>query len=247
MIKRRFVTLRDINNEIIDSLEDGYYPPLLSSDPEKAALYVTVEDAIKAYEALTHIFSNPELKDYKILREAVNYNSANFLWFYTFYTAIKNEYETLVKTESARPVLPESRDKYEEIRTYLPFFILPYKDKYKIYAEQFVKENYMTYLKNKDGILEETKNTPSIERLNRVLYIKEDYEAEDFLKGYPYWYELPTKVFEQYNPKLNKRIRICYEHNEFRYFIAGASDNWEEIYEVPLEIDAVVHTLLFSY
>ena len=247
MIKRRFIALRDVDNDIINTAEDGYYPPLLSAEPEKAALYITIEDAVKAHKILTYIYDNPEAEDYKLLREAVYCTPVNYEWFYIFYTILQDEYKEFIKAESVIPMLPDSiHSTYREIRTYLPFFILPYKDKYKLYTEQFIKEHYMTYFKNKNGILEEATSTPSIERLNRVLYIKEDYEAEEFLKGYPYWYELPTKVFEQYNPKLNRRVRICYENNEFRYFIAGASDNWEEIYEVPLEIDTVIHTLLFS-
>ena len=98
----------------------------------------------------------------------------------------------------------------------------------------------------KEGILDVKRCTPTIVTLNRVKYIREAYEADEFLNGYPKWYELPVRVFEQYNSKLNKRVRICYENNEFRYFIAGASDNWEEIYDVPLEIDTIIHTLLFS-
>lgn len=245
--KTIFEVLRNLDEEIIDSPEDGYYPILLSTQAEKAATSLTIEDAVKAHTVLTHIYSSPEEKDYKLLREAINYSKYNFFWFHTFYIKIAEEFKSKLEIDSVTPQYPEVKESlFYVVKTYLPFFILPYKDKYKIYTEQFIKDYYASSFKvNKNGVLDVVENVPGIEKINRVMYIKEDYEVDDFLNGYPFWYKLPTKIFERYSTKLNRRVRICYENNEFRYFIAGASDNWEEIYEVPIEMDIVLHALLF--
>ena len=55
-----------------------------------------------------------------------------------------------------------------------------------------------------------------------------------------------TVVFEKYNSKTNKHVRIVFRDGEFHYLMCGASDNWKEITEVPLEIDEVVTTMLFK-
>ena len=80
----------------------------------------------------------------------------------------------------------------------------------------------------------------------RVLYIKEGYSLSDFEGGFPAWYTFSTTtLYEEYNPKTNKRVKIDFKNGEFFYYLAGASDNWVEIVDVPLEMDSVVSALLF--
>ena len=69
----------------------------------------------------------------------------------------------------------------------------------------------------------------------------------DFIDdAYPAWYLInTTTVFEQYSEKTNTRVRVDFREGEFMYFIAGASDNWQRIEEVPAEMDHVIAALLF--
>ena len=75
----------------------------------------------------------------------------------------------------------------------------------------------------------------------------ENYDMSDFIDdAYPAWYLLrETTIFEQYSEKTNTRVRIDFRNGEFMYFIAGASDNWQPILGVPVEMDHVVSALLF--
>ena len=50
----------------------------------------------------------------------------------------------------------------------------------------------------------------------------------------------------KYSYKTNTRIRIDFRNNNLYYFIAGASDNWREIEDVPNEMKYVVYSLLYK-
>ena len=81
----------------------------------------------------------------------------------------------------------------------------------------------------------------------RIKYIMEDYDMSDFIDDcYPEWYLLQnTTIFEQYSEKTNVRVRVDFRDREFVYYVAGASDNWKRIENVPVEMDDVVAALIF--
>ena len=75
----------------------------------------------------------------------------------------------------------------------------------------------------------------------------ENYDMSEFIDDcYPNWYLLKdTTVFEQYSEKTNTRVRIDFRDGEFSYYIAGASDNWQKIECVPIEMDHIISALIF--
>ena len=81
----------------------------------------------------------------------------------------------------------------------------------------------------------------------RIKYIMESYDMSDFLDdAFPSWYILQeSTIFEQYSEKTNTRVRVDFKDGEFLYFIAGASDNWQRIEDVPAEMDHVISALIF--
>ena len=81
----------------------------------------------------------------------------------------------------------------------------------------------------------------------RIRYILENYEMSDFIDNcYPEWYLIKrTTIFEQYSERTNTRVRVDFQSGEFLYFIAGASDNWQKIEGVPIEMDHVIGALIF--
>ena len=80
----------------------------------------------------------------------------------------------------------------------------------------------------------------------RIKYIREEFEESEFADGYPAWYSFnDTTVFEHYDENSNVRVRIDFNNGEFLYYICGASDNWQRLQEVPLEVDYIISALLF--
>ena len=254
--------LRDINGEEFDTLEDCYFPPVLDSRATEAAKLLTIEDALKAYNAFREIYLDINKSSYSLLKEALFYSKENFTWFNTFYITVRNKFKKYIKESYVPPIKPEKELKHSlkaGAFIYLPFFILPdSKGKYVTYTENFTTKNYEEFYQMRRyqpytetgrieyKLLEKTGTRPPIEDLYRIIYVRAAHEAQDFLHGYPSWYQLPLVVFEKYVENINKRLRICYENEEFRYFIAGASDNWQEIFDVPIEMDDVVFALLFD-
>ena len=75
----------------------------------------------------------------------------------------------------------------------------------------------------------------------------ENYDMSEFIDdSFPAWYLIQdTTIFEQYSEKTNTRVRVDFRNGEFSYFIAGASDNWQKIMDVPKEMDHVIGALIF--
>lgn len=204
-----------------------YFPPVLDYDATFAAQSLCKEDMRACYNFLKLIFQaieNNTLNEYVIMNDFLSDNSKAFFWIVTFF----KEIEKLLQVEEAYSV---------------PFY--DFKDSKKLsFPPPY------SFKKCKEGckIVPIELNLKSDDVVNkyRVMYIKNCYEVTDFIDGYPSWYVLSdTTIFEEYNVKTNKRIRIDCNKGEFLYFIAGASDNWQQIVDVPLEMDYVVASLLF--
>ena len=152
----------------------------------------------------------------------------NFMWFATFFKELENALEVENNYEVPYFRLPENSG--EAPNVYQPFKA-NYRGKNKIKLN-FLKSN--------------VKEQPPINNY-RILYIMAEYDMDEFQEDcYPGWYLLKdTTVFEQYNEKTNTRVRVDFRNGEFMYFIAGASDNWQQIPDVPIEMDHVVSALLF--
>lgn len=209
--------LRDID---IKGKRDLYYPPILDYNPEFAASYMTIDDSEKALESLEAIFMNKRHK-LLLLQKSISYNSANYNWFKKFYLALN----ILIKEEQL--IIPSFWE--PELKSSDKLYLLP----------------PLTYNKGVKGEKVPDFLSDPVD-MYRYLYIKKSVQLEDFRGGYPTWYALSDMtIYESYNPMTNVRIRIDFVKGEFRYFISGASDNWKEICDVPLEMDHVISSLLF--
>lgn len=204
-----------------------YFPPVLDRDPVFAAEFLTKEDTKAAYSFLLLVFKAIEegsLDEYVLVNKFLNKNEKAYKWLVTFF----KELEKVLEVERRKIPLYDCKVN-EEVDFPPPCRVSKkHKEKYGLKPIEIKL--------NKDDTINK----------HRVMYIKGCYELEDFYNGYPSWYELSdTTVFENYNVKTNRRIRIDCRKGEFLYFIAGASDNWQQIIEVPLEMDYVIAALLF--
>ena len=201
-------------------------PPILDKDSSLAASFLSLIDREEWLVILQDIFLSlgQESQKHKALEEVILDNEANYDWFVNFALVLNQ-----LANEGREFFIPsksevEFRTDLSELR-----FLPP--------INHSGRKVSVRKIKVKDN---------NIISMYRVLYIKEGFSLSDFEGGFPAWYTLSsTTLYEEYNPKTNKRVRIDFKNGEFYYFLAGASDNWVQIVDVPLEMDSVISSLLF--
>ena len=204
------------------------YPYILDKDPEFAAKYLTIDDcreAIKLIEYAYKVVNGEEKPTYTLLESQIMNSNTMFNWFAKFY-------DNLMELEEPDDYYPIPYDKEPKLNTKVkdPFLIFPPL----IYENKKVKEHKFPPV-----------ITNPIDKW-RCLYIKKKVHLSEFREGYPQWYALSNmELFEEYNVMTNIRVKLSFIDGEFRYFIAGASDNWKEIRDVPLEMDHIISALIF--
>lgn len=220
--------IKHLVKETRDNSIKLYFPPILDRDPVLAAQFLSIEDSKAVYSFLLLVFKAIEegrLEEYLIMNLFLNNSGDAYVWLIIFF----KELESLMEAE---PIdIPNFQAASDNELDFPPPFTIRESTKYHTCRIDPVKIR----LKGNDVI-----------NRYRYLYIKKCYDLEDFRDGYPAWYMLnDTTVFEDYNLKTNRRIRIDFRDGEFLYFVSGASDNWKQIVDVPLEMDYVISALLF--
>lgn len=215
----------------IKSSKEAEYPPILDNDPVMAAKSLTKEDLPKAYKILKGAFEQikSDKIEYTILVDSILNSAENFTWFAVFF----KEMERILGEENFEIPYDDSPEpkEHETLEFQQPFTVVQNRSGSKGYSVNYSRKN----VKEQDAI-----------NNYRILYIIAQYDMAEFQNDeYPRWYLFKnTTVFEQYNVKTNTRVRIDFMNSEFQYYVAGASDNWQPIPEVPLEMDDVVSALL---
>lgn len=221
--------LEGIKNIYLQKSKYAAYIPILDQNPTFAANFLTKNDLQTSYNLLKEVYSDLRsgIVNYIPLTSTVLASRDNFMWFATFFKELEAGLNIEEPFDIPYTSSPENVGEAPEV--YQPFKSVQRKGSIGL-----------TYLKTN------VKDQPPINNY-RILYIMADYDMDEFQGDcYPGWYLLKdTTVFEQYNEKTNTRVRIDFRNGEFLYFIAGASDNWQPIPDVPIEMDHVVSALLF--
>ena len=221
---------KEISKLVSDNEVELYFPPVLDRDATFAAKFLTKEDTKSSYSFILLLFKAIEegtLSNYVLAEKFLGKNGRAYRWLVIFF----KELEKVLNIENKRAIPEFPCEIDEELDFPPPCRTIERANKVPKYRLEPIKIKL-----NKDDVINK----------HRVMYIKGCYELEDFYGGYPSWYLLSdTTVYESYNVKTNRRIRIDYRKGEFLYFIAGASDNWQQIVDVPLEMDYVIAALLF--
>lgn len=204
------------------------YPPILDRDPIIAANFLTTEESEKVLTLLIETYRDLKSTEqkHKALELNICLSKAHFDWFAQF----AFELDKLVRGKALIEIPFEKAESLREDDEPLVFF------------------PPMSFKTSKKFAVPKKYKVKDYDPINwwRIYYIQKQYDPEDFRSGYPAWYILSqTTLFEDYCAKTNKRIRIDFNNGEFFYYIAGASDNWRRIINVPLEMDSVVASLLF--
>lgn len=216
-----------LKNTEVHSNKDCYMPPILDRDPVFAANFLTIKDSEEVLEKLLEMYNSLRegSNKYPILKACVLKSFTNFKWFMDFTKELIKINDIGEFPVDLIKFCPKSNTR-EVFEIFPP---LTYNKK----KHRGVPLNFKSRVKDEIDMY-------------RILYISQNYSLEDFRNGYPAWYSLgDTIVFENYNIRTNTRVRIIHRGGEFMYFLCGASDNWKEIRDVPLEMDYVVAALLF--
>ena len=81
--------------------------------------------------------------------------------------------------------------------------------------------------------------------LSRVMLIDLKPQFEDFVKGTPIWLlSISNVLLEAYDQLHRRHIRIIRDKNKLRYMTSVISDKWEEVTNVPSEMDIIVQYLI---
>ena len=209
----------------VNSQKECTYPIILDKDPVLAADFLTIEDSEKCLEIMLNAFGG--LEKYPLLEFTLSWSFTNFNWFVKF----TKELIRLIAEDKKYTFPLELCPKYDDK-----------KDKRGL-VEVFPPVKYSK--KRAHPVRFRSKIKDPID-MYRILYIASNHYLEDFRDGFPAWYSIGDLVlYENYNARTNVRVRVIHRDKEFRYFICGASDNWKEVMEVPLEMDYIVAALLF--
>ena len=220
--------LKPLKQYKLESGKQARYIPILDKDPVLAARALTKKDIEKSYKLLRDVFGEIEKDEiyHEPLAYTITFNYENFHWFSTLF----KELENILGVEE----------------TEIPFSKCPSANLERQHRPPFV---YQPFHAQKEGLYNYkilSKKLPPINNY-RINYIMENFDMSEFIDDcYPEWYLIKdTTVFEQYSEKTNTRVRVDFRGGEFSYFIAGASDNWQKIEGVPLEMDHVIAALIF--
>ena len=215
------------------------YIPVLDKNAECAADYLTINDMNSSYKLLKEVFKEIESDHgvHQILYDTIMFNQTNFNWYCKFFKQLECNLKIVNVYDLPYDKCPEAKDNKIKITRGASRFLVhsPYGIYYKkgMYSLSYLPSN---------------KNNVDFISNYRIKYILDAYSIEDF-KGctLPGWYSLSnTTIYEKYSYKTSTRIRIDYRDGQLYYFIAGASDNWKEIEDVPEDMIYVIFSLLYK-
>lgn len=239
--RAEIISIKD--SQIVDTIEQAYFPPVVSLDPVINAHEITIEEGERAYRALRQTFTN--MKEGTLinsfLEESLKYSKRSFLYFLTFFRELER---ILVLNDSeAEPFKIPFKIYTQEIKKTAeralplqpPLYLEEIGDKYRVKYKAYGTKNY---------------NNTSPLMLYRLESLTRFPDLEEYRDGFPSWFAIPyssATIFEKYSPQLNKRVRIDWKNGQFYYFIAGSSDNWQQVHDVPIEMDDIVAVLMFRH
>ena len=241
-------TLKNLSKYKSTISERLAYIPILDKRPDLAANYLTISDMQGAYALLKESFK--EIAEGKrihaLMVDAIKLDIDNFEWYCRFFKQIEDNLLIVRKFNLPYNKCPEGERKEHvttvgplkeyivepELTAYQPFNVYYNGEKKKFEASPCVSNR-----KYSDPIVN-----------YRIKYILDQHSIDEFKNcTFPGWYSLSnTTIYERYSYKTNTRIRIDFKDNKLYYFIAGASDNWKEIENVPEEMSYVVYALIFK-
>lgn len=218
------------------------YIPVLDVDPICACNYLTKRDLIDSFNLLEEVFKeiNAGKIEHTIMADTILYCEENFLWYATFYKEAGKLLNSECSVEPDYSKCPTySRKEHLAHKPEVPYYIKVHQP-FAVYYDNKKKSYYAEELK-----FNREKNDP----INnyRIKYIVDQHELSEFIGvSYPSWYSLDDlTIYEKYCTKTNTRVRIDFKDGSLHYFIAGASDNWKEIEDVPYSMIHVIYALLF--
>ena len=226
--------LKDLKTYEIYDPKFARYVSILDRDPVFAARFVVKDQLQRYYNLLKEVFQETFEKNRKheLLYDTLTDSKDNYKWFMKFFKEIERILE--IKDKFIFPLKPI----YPKNIGDAPNVFQPYTYSSQGTGKPLKLEYKSSNVEDKDPI-----------NNYRISYILKGFQMHEFQgDAYPAWYLLKnTTIFEQYDERTNTRVRVDVRDGDLYYFVAGASDNWQIIADVPKEIDYIISALIYRH
>lgn len=167
-----------------------------------------------------------------LVQSDLTYSRQNVEWYVEYYKELQD-----IARISKLVEIPDIKISSIHIKKNADFHLNPlciHSPVYDEYYKELYDAHRDSYDKAKDTIV-----------VSRMMLTDMDPDFDDFVKGVPVWLSAIRNVLITAYDMVNRRhIRITQEGRRYRYFTAIISDNWQEILDVPPEMDVVVNYLI---
>lgn len=195
---------------------------ILDADPEQAArslIYPHIGVTIRALRfTFASCFDYTLYRKYKTRRiDAVRYSAENYIWFSEFYEALVS-------------LCKRTLDNIQEFNE---------SQLYNCSALKFQHHGLNLFPESKGTLTD-------LITASRVEYIKEGYSSMLFPAGVPGWYIDTNKIiYEKYDSTAGKSYRVTQSNKGLKYFTAEYFNQWNEITDVPKDIEELIRHLIY--
>lgn len=162
----------------------------------------------------------------------LTYSKKNCEWYSQFF-------DELVDITNVAGIfeLPKVQISLRDIKTNSLFMVAPW------YIHSPLLDEYYQELVNKN--IDSYKQIPDLINLSRLMLFDLQPKFEDFVKGIPVWYtKFMEPLIEAYDQSNRRHIKIVKDGDRLRYMTSIISDRWEEIENVPPEMDVIIKYLI---
>ena len=215
---------------------------ITDKDPILAARAIPLELIEQTALAINEGYEKAQKYEYKricqvttldeLVYSDLTYSQKNCDWYNTFYQELLDIIKVAGMFE-----LPKIKISALKINSSSMFMINPLS-----IHSPLLDEYYQDLInKNKDRY----SNIPDVYALSRIMLIDLSPKFEDFVKGTPVWLtSISNTILEAYDSINRRHIKIIRDNKRLRYLTSIISDKWEEIYNVPEEMDVIIWYLI---
>lgn len=216
---------------------------ILDNDPKIAVQSLIKSDILKYYNIFykhfNELYINPEVaiktgrkNNYIYKHKTTLFNKSTFLYYWNIFLELEKAVNEIYG--SSELINREFTDDFMKKLSTV------FKNSEIIL---YTKEDYCKY----KNFLDSNNDTQDYIILNnRLFYILQEYQVNDFYYDVPTWYTFSRKIIlEKYSLKERKHIKIIQENNKIKYYIADYQNNWIELRDISENTQSFIKSILF--
>lgn len=215
---------------------------ITDKDPILAARAIPLELIEQTALAINEGYEKAQKYEHKRIRQVttldelvysdLTYSQKNCDWYNTFYQELLDITKVAGVFE-----LPKIKISALKVKSGSMFMINP------LSIHSPLLDDYYQDLINKNK--DRYSNMLDVYALSRIILIDLSPKFEDFVKGTPVWLtNISNTILEAYDSTNRRHIKIIRGNKRLHYLTSIISDKWEEIYNVPEEMDVIIWYLI---